>query len=91
MDTPASGPDQWRVETEPPAGPSRFGFFYGALDTGKNKLSRRAAFSSSSFMDTAVKLTGQVDRGTHRIGLHTPRLSAGDLNKSITPDCRVFV
>jgi hypothetical protein len=35
-------------------------------------------------MDPAVKLARQVDRGTDRIGLHTPRLCADDLNKSIT-------
>jgi len=39
-DTPTRRADQWRIETEPPAGPSRFGFFHRALDARKNELSR---------------------------------------------------
>src|ERR1700761_1384121 len=43
-DTPPRRADQWRIETEPPARPSRFGFFHGTLDPRKNELSCRAAF-----------------------------------------------
>jgi hypothetical protein len=53
--------DQWRIETEPSAGPSRLGFFNGALDPGKNELPCRAALSGSSLMDPAVKIARQVD------------------------------
>jgi hypothetical protein len=60
-DTPPRGPDQWRIETEPPAGPSRFGLFHGALDPGKDELSCGAALSGSGLMDPAVKVAGQVD------------------------------
>jgi hypothetical protein len=63
-DTPPRRADQWRIETEPPARPSRFGFFHGTLDPRKNELSRRAALSSSGLVDPAVKLAGQVNRGT---------------------------
>jgi hypothetical protein len=69
-DTPSCGADQWRIETEPPAGSSRFGFFHGALDRRKNELSRGAAPSGSGLMDPAVKLAGEVDRGTDSVGLH---------------------
>jgi hypothetical protein len=60
-DSPSRWADQWRIETEPPAGPSRFGLFDGALDPGKDELSRRAAFSGSGLMDPAVKIARQVD------------------------------
>src|ERR1700691_353592 len=49
-DTPPRRADQWRIETEPPAGPIRFGFFHGALDPRKNELSCGAAFSGCSLM-----------------------------------------
>jgi hypothetical protein len=71
VDTPASGADQWRVETEPPPGPRRFRLFHCSLNSGKNELARRAALASSGLMDAAVKITRQIDRGTDRIGLHT--------------------
>jgi len=87
-DTPPGRADQWRIEIEPPARPSRFGFFHGTLDPRKNELSRRAALSSSSLVDPAVKLAGQVNRGTDRIGFHIHRLCADDLNKSIAPEER---
>ena len=70
-DTPSRRTDQWRIETEPPAGPSRFGLFHGALDARKNELSCGAAFSGCGLMDPAVKVARQVDRGPDRIGLHT--------------------
>jgi hypothetical protein len=96
-DTPPRRADQWRIETEPPARPSRFGFFHGTLDPRKNELSRRAALSSSGLVDPAVKLAGQVNRGTDRIGFHTHRLCADDLNKSIArgnagrkPGCKSY-
>jgi len=38
-DTPPRRADQWRIETEPPAGPNRFGLLDGALDPGKDELS----------------------------------------------------
>jgi hypothetical protein len=60
-DTPPRRADQWRVETEPPAGPSRFGLFHGALDAGKNELSCGAALSGGRLMDPAVKVARQVD------------------------------
>jgi hypothetical protein len=60
-DTPPSRADQWRIETEPPAGPSRFGLFYCALDPGKDEPSCRAALSRSGLMDPAVKVARQVD------------------------------
>ena len=69
-DTPSRRPDQWRIEAEPPAGSSRFGFFHGALDARENELSRRAALSGRGPMDPAVKLAREVDRDTHRIRLH---------------------
>jgi hypothetical protein len=84
-DAPTGRADQWRIETEPPAGPSQFGFFHGALDPRKNELSCGAALSGSGLMNPAVKVAREVDRGTDRIGLHnTNRLCADDLNKSIT-------
>src|ERR1700733_932901 len=82
-DTPARRPDQWRIETEPPAWPSRFGFFHGTLDPRQNELSCRTALSCSGLVDPAVKLTRQVNRSADRIGFHTHKLWADDLNKSI--------
>jgi hypothetical protein len=82
-DTPPRRADQWWIETEPPARPSRFGFFHGTLDPRKNELSCRAALSSSGLVDPAVKLARQVNRGTDRVGFHTYGLCADDLNKSI--------
>jgi len=48
-------------------------------------------------VDPAVKLAGQVNRGTDRIGFHTHRLCADDLNKSIArgnagrkPGCKSY-
>src|SRR3984885_7431421 len=70
-DTPPCRTDQGRIETEPPGGPSRFGFFHGALDARKNELSCGAAFSGCGLMDPAMKVARQVDRGADRIGLHT--------------------
>jgi len=76
---PVYSPDQWRIETEPHAGPIRFGFFHGALDARKDELSCGAALSGSGLMEPAVKLERQVDRDTDRTGLHRHRLCAGDL------------
>jgi hypothetical protein len=56
-DTPPRRADQWRIETKPPAGPSRFGFFHGALDSRKNELACGAALSGSGLMDPAVKIS----------------------------------
>jgi hypothetical protein len=60
-DTPPRRADQWRIETEAPAGPSRFGLFHGALDPGKDELSCGTALSGSRLMDAAVKIARQVD------------------------------
>lgn len=60
-DTSPRRADQWRIETEPSAGPSRFGLFYGTLDPGKDELSCGAAFSGSGLMDPAVKVARQID------------------------------
>jgi hypothetical protein len=70
-DTPSRGANQWRIETEPPAGSSRFDFFHSALDARENELSCGAALSGSGLVDPAVKLARKVDRGTHRIRLHS--------------------
>jgi hypothetical protein len=69
-DTPPCRTDQWRFETEPPAGPSRFGFFHGALDARKNELSCGAAFSGCGLMDLAVKVARLQSHGKlQQIGL----------------------
>jgi hypothetical protein len=60
-DLPPRGADQWRIETEPPAGPSRFGLFDSTFDPGEDELSRGAALSGSRLMDPAVKIARQVD------------------------------
>ena len=60
-DTPPGRADQWRIETEPPFGPSRFGFFHGVLDPRKNELSCGATLSGGGLMDPAVKVARQVD------------------------------
>jgi hypothetical protein len=60
-DTPPRRADQWRVETEPPAGSGRFGLLQSALDPGKDELSCGAALSGSGLMDPAVKVARQVD------------------------------
>jgi hypothetical protein len=89
-DTPARRANQWRIETEPTAGPSRFGFLHHALDSRENKLACGAALSGSGLMDPPVKVARQVHRGTDRIELHTYRFCADDLNKSIlTVGCRL--
>jgi len=85
-DAPPRRTDQWRIETELPAGAGRSGLFHGALDPGKDELSCGAALSRSGLMDAAVKVARQVDRGPDRIGLHIHRLCADDLNKSICQD-----
>jgi hypothetical protein len=44
-DTAPRRSDEWWIETEAPARPSRFGLFHGTLDPRKNELSCRAAAS----------------------------------------------
>jgi hypothetical protein len=60
-DLPPRRADQWWIETESPAGPSRFGFFHGALDSGQNEFPRGTPLSRSSLMDPAMKVARQVD------------------------------
>jgi hypothetical protein len=60
-DAPPRWADQRLIETQAPAWPGHFGFFHGALDSGKDELARRTALSGGGFMDPAVKVSGQVD------------------------------
>jgi len=60
-DAPPCRTDQRLIETQTTAWPGHFGFFHGALDSGKDELARRTALSGGGFMDPAVKVTGQVD------------------------------
>jgi hypothetical protein len=60
-DAPPGRTDQRLIETQTTAWPGHFGFFHNSLDSGKDELARRTALSGGSFVDSAVKVTGQVD------------------------------
>jgi hypothetical protein len=54
-DAPPCRADQGLIETEPPDRQGHFGFFHGALDSGKNELARRTTLPGGGLMDPAVK------------------------------------